>query len=137
MTAIRWSGVVSEDGRFLANELKAFKLFMATLACQDVEVVVRKKRRKPSQALRGYYWSSLVHAFAEFTGEPSVLEAHILLKRLILCTPDDVTPSTADAECGSDELSDLTLRGAAWLAHQGIHVPEPERDPVRRLELTA
>ena len=137
MTAIRWSGVVSEDGRFLADEMKAFKLFMATLACQDVEVVVRKKRRKPSPRARGYYWSAVVDTFAEYCGHESTHEAHIILKRLNLCTPDEDTPSTADAECSSEELADLTLRAAAWLAHQGITVPEPERDPVRRLELTA
>lgn len=135
---IRWAGLVTEDGKhFFADERRAFGLWLAKFAGQEVEVVVRRKRRRPSKQARGYYWSTVVTAFAEHIGEESLLVAHLILKRLILCTPDMETPSTSDAEFTSEQLADLTLKAAAFLSHHDIHVPEPERDPVRRLELVS
>lgn len=144
--AIRWVGVVADDGKFLADEMKSWKLYMRQFAGSEVEVVVRARPRRQSHKKRGMYhgvFKPLFHRwlsdrFRERYGEFTLDEAHDLLVRLVLNLPEDVERASTAIDAMNDaEYGDFLFRAEGFLTRLEIEIPDAEPDPVRRLELAS
>lgn len=126
MNGITWAAVVTEDGKLVPDERRAFRAYVSQWKGEAVEIIVRRKPKPITRKQRGWHWGVLVRAFADYTGEASLLVAHFQLKRLCLCTPDEDTPSTG-AEGNRDAHSELIERAQAFLIVDcGVVLPEPE-----------
>lgn len=92
--------------------------------------------KRPTKDQRGFWYGVLVEALMQDHGYATKLEAHDALVRAVCTLPwETLRPSTSDAEMTREEMSDLIERACAYLVVDlGIRVPDPQPDPVRRLE---
>lgn len=152
MKGIRWRGVVTEKGHFIADEHKAFVALMRSMVGDEVEVVVTS-RRQQSPKKRGFYraemvpafrayleqhFRDLVEAFRDHYGDFTLDAAHDVLVRCVMNLPEDVERvSTALNAMDDDAYADFLFRVQVFLTMIGCPFQDAERDPVVRLERKA
>lgn len=132
-----WGAVVSEDGRKLYfDHDREFRAALAEFAGEEVEVILRPKRRPPSQRARGYYYAAIIARLVNEDGYATVDEAHDALVHGILAPSwAKSRPSTSDAAMTSEEFEAFVERACAVFAvERGWVIDDPEPDPVRRHE---
>lgn len=149
MNGIRWRGVVTEKGHFIADEHKAFVALMRSMVGDEVEVVVTSRRRQ-SPKKRGFYRAEMVPAFRAYLeqhfrelveafrvhyGDFTLADAHDLLVRLVMNLPGDVERvSTALSEMGDEDYADFLFRVQGFLTSIECPFEDAERDPAIRNE---
>lgn len=151
MRPLRWTGVVTEDGKhFLADDMRAWKVWVAKHAGMEVEVTIRAKRRPPSPRKRGYLHSELVPAFRQWLlanlreqiedfrehyGEFTLDHAYDVLIRAVANIPEDVERVSTAIDAMDDEaLGDLIFRITGFFITLGVEFDDPEQNPVVRYE---
>jgi len=146
---LRWRGVVTERGHFMADEHRGFVALMRSLHGEDVEVTVKVLRRQSAKK-RGYYRAEIVPAFRAYLetrfrdlveafraeyGEFTFDHAHDVLVRLVMNLPEDVERvSTAIEAMDDEQYGDFLFRVQGFLTSIECPFEDAERDPAIRNE---
>lgn len=149
MKDLRWRGVVTDRGHFIADEHKGFVALMRSLAGEEVEITVKSLRRQSARK-RGFYRAEIVPAFRahleerlrglaedfrEHYGEFTLADAHDTLVRRVMNLPGDVERvSTALDAMDDDAYAEFLFRVQGFLTQIDCPVQDAERDPVARFE---
>jgi hypothetical protein len=152
MKDLRWRGVVTDRGHFIADEHKAFVALMRSYHGEEVEITVKVLRRQSARK-RGYYRAELVPAFRAYMekhfrsivehfrthyGAFTLNDAHDILVRAVMNLPDDAERvSTAMHAMDDEQYTDFLFRVQGFLTMIGCPFQDAERDPVVRLERKA
>lgn len=142
MKDLRWRGVVTDRGHFIADEHKAFVALMRSMVGDEVEVVVTSRRPqspKKRGLLHGLFkrefhrW--LTERFREEYGAFTFDEAYELLVRLVLNRWEDEERASTSIEAMDDaQYGEFLFRAEGFLASIGVDLSDAERDPAVRNE---
>lgn len=149
MKDLRWRGVVTDRGHFLADEHKAFVALMRSYHGEEVEVTVKVLRRQSARK-RGFYRAELVPAFRAYLetrcrdlveafradyGEFTFDHAHDTLVRCVMNLPEDVERvSTALDAMDDDAYADFLFRVQGFLTRIDCPFQDAEQNPAVRHE---
>lgn len=123
-----FSGKV-ENYRMELDDPTAFSNYKRSFEGKKIQIILRKYRTQQSIKQLRFYFGVVVPIVCEWTGEPDKEAVHYALKRKFLVERDEkglkIVPSIRKTTTTEAEIYVEKIR--AWLAEEGIVVPEPDK----------
>jgi hypothetical protein len=126
-----WFGRVA-DGRLHLERKAEFGAQVARLDGAEIEITLRKRRRRRSLSQNAYYWGAVLPVLAEYCGT-DVGELHEDLKQRFLFREDmtrkvlgqSLRGCRSTAELNSAEMTEYVEHIRRLAAEYGVYIPSP------------
>jgi len=116
-----------KHGKVVFHNLDLLNSYLISLENKDVEVIVRKKKKRRTNPQNAWYWACVVGIPAEHFGYlPD--EMHDAFKWMFLkreCKGKPVTVRSTTS-LTTTEFSEYTEKCRQWAAEEGINIPSPD-----------
>lgn len=116
-----------EKGKVRLAEKQAYMICVAGLEGKDIELMVRKRRKKRSKSQNSYLWGKVYSIIAEHSGYDNPEEVHEAMKRMFLTVHRDNLPDTvcSTTDLSTAEFSEYVDSIKRWASNfLGVYIPD-------------